>query len=89
MIVLDLLWILMLWVVVGLLAAMVIGRASALGRGSENENATSAQPGTDAALDAPRRRHNNNRKRPAGSRNKNLADTNGRGAKVKQGKRAA
>ena len=89
MIVLDYLWILMLWVVIALFAAMAIGRASDLGKRSDNEDLIANQPKEDAALETPQWRHHSNRKRSAGSKNKNHADTNRGGVKEKQRKRAA
>jgi len=85
---LDLLWILMLWVVIGLFVAMAIGRASDLGRGSDKEDVMTTQSRLDAALEAPPQRRTN-RKRSAGSRNKNVADTYKGAVKEKQRKRAA
>lgn len=88
MIVLDLLWLLMLWVVIGLLVAIAIGRAQDIGRGSDKEDVMTTQSRKSAALETPRRRRTN-RKHLAGSRNKNVADADRAGVKEKQRKRAA
>ena len=88
MTVLDLLGLLIVWVVIGFVVAITVGRASELGREPDKDDETIARPTADAALETPRPRRNN-RKRVAGSRNKNVAQADRGGIKAKKRKCAA
>ena len=86
--VLDLFWLLILWVLIGLLVAIAIGRALDLGRGSDNEDEATTQQTADRGPKMPRR-HSTNEKRSADSWNKNVKDAEKEEIEEKQGKRAA
>ena len=88
MIVMDPLLILVLWVAIGLVVAMAIGRASDLGERSAKEGIATTRPGRDTALKTPRQRRTN-AKRLAGSGNTNAAGTDQRESQEKHRKRAA
>jgi hypothetical protein len=88
MIALDLLWLLMLWVAIGLFVAIAIGRASDLGEESDEGNEMTAQSQRDTTLEAPQRRHTA-RKRLADLRNKNIAEADKTEETKKNRKRAA